>query len=117
MRYLKLKWSQRNGLRACPHDDVINFGLSPRSFAVRIARDLLDLKRWNYKATALDWPEWIEDDWHDEVRRAMIDLKVTDTDLTLYTRVALAMISLGMVRNKLRLEDALTALEHERALP
>ena len=62
-------------------------------------------------------PEAAVEDRHDELRVALVRLKVTDfADLTLYTKVGLAMIMLGLVRIILSLEDALTALERERAL-
>ena len=111
LKLLRLKWSQSYGLQVLAHGDI------GQPFKLKRASGLLDASRFNFIGKEYGWPEVGGECWHDEVRRALIDLKVTDfADLTLYTKVGLAMIMLGLVRIILSLEDALTALERERAL-
>ena len=111
MRLLRLRWSQSDGLLVESH------GGHYQSFKLSRASDLLDVSRFNFIGSGLGWPEVGGECWHDEVQRALVDLEVTDfKDLTLYTKVGLSMISLGLVRNTLSLEDAFAALERERAL-
>jgi len=111
MRLLRLKWSQSDGLLIAAHCEEF----SP--FNPGRPSDLLDASRFNFIAKEYGWPEVGGKCWHDEIRRALTDLEVTDfADLTLYTKVGLAMISLGLVRNALSLKEALAALERERAL-
>lgn len=110
MQLLRLKWSRSDGLLVLAHGDIAQpFKPKPK--------DLLDAARFNFIGSEFGWPEVGGEYWHDEIRRAPIDLEVTDfEDLTLYTKIGLSMISLGLVRNELSLELALNALEKERAL-
>ena len=111
LKLLKLKWSQRGGLRVHAHTRFY------RPFKLQRHRDLLDVTRFNFIASELDWPEVGGECWLDEVRRALIDMEVTDgDDLTLYTKVGLAIALHGLVDGSLSLPKALAAIEKERAL-
>ncbi len=108
MKLLKLRWSQSIGLVL-----VVR-----KQKTVRILpRDLLELPRFNFITSVQDWPEIESDCWHDKVRRALIDMEVTDFEsLSLYTKVGLAIALHGLVDGSLSLPDALAAIEKERAL-
>jgi len=120
MQSLRLSWSQSNGLFVLPHDDLHDAGHRPAPFHI-CGRNLCDVDRFNFITSGEieDWPRMSVSGWRDEVKRALIDLEIYDSEFgecTTYTKSAVALIVMELLDGTLSIEDACLRLHRARAL-
>ena len=120
MRLLRLKWTQSKGLFVLPHDELTDQGHRPVPFHI-CGRNLCDVDRFIFVTEGVldDWPRMSVFGWRYQVKAALIDLEIYDSEFgacTTYTKAAVALVAMDLLDGTLSIEDACLRLHRARAL-